>query len=248
MDVYITIDRGNTALKVALWNDAGTLLRNNVCFDSTATPQGQAQALLEPGQHIAGVAYCTVVASRRQADLAGLASLGVTVLDVTGESALPLRVCYSTVSTLGADRVAAACGALHYGGGRPVLVADVGTAVTYDFVDAQGCYLGGNIAPGISMRLHALHAHTSALPCVDPHGNTPVWGQSTDEALRSGTLRGVAAELEYYRRQTGTDAVTVLTGGSVPILAAARVLDFEYIHDPCLVHLGLYSILRYNEH
>lgn len=247
MDVYITIDRGNTALKAALWDASGKLLRNNVCFDGAATPQGQVQALLAPGQRIAGVAYCTVVTHRRAQDLAELATLGVAPLDVTGESHLPLRVCYNSVSTLGADRVAAACGALHYAAGRPVLVADIGTAVTYDFVDAAGCYLGGNIAPGISMRLQALHSHTCALPCVEPRGKAPVWGACTDEALRSGTLRGVAAELEYYRRHAGPEALTVLTGGSVPILAAARVIDFDYIHDPCLVHLGLYSILRHNE-
>lgn len=247
MEVYLTIDRGNTALKAALWSAEGTLLRNSVSFDGTGAAD-LARALLAEGERVAGIGYCTVVAEARSADLGGLsAALGVPAMNVDAAAAMPMRICYESTSTLGADRIAAAAGALDYAQGRPVLVADIGTAVTYDFVDGAGRYLGGNIAPGISMRLHALHAHTSALPSVDPRGYAPVWGTTTEQALRSGTLRGVAAELEYYRRQAGPGAVLVLTGGSVPILASAHVLDFEYIHDPCLVHRGLYSILRYNE-
>lgn len=247
MEVYLTIDRGNTALKTALWSANGDLLRNNVSFDGLPAAE-LARALLSDDEHIAGIAYCTVVASARTTDLDDLqAALGVPALNVDSSVGLPMRICYSSMATLGADRIAAAAGALCYVANRPVLVADIGTAVTYDFVDSEGRYLGGNIAPGISMRLHALHAHTSALPAVDPRGIAPVWGTTTEQALRSGTLRGVAAELEYYRRQAGHDAALVLTGGSVPILAAAHVLDFDYIHDPCLVHRGLYSILRYNE-
>ncbi len=246
MEVYLTIDRGNTAIKAAIWGPDGTLLRNNVSFDGTSAAD-LARALLAEGERIKSVGYCSVVSSARSADLEGLSALGATVLNVDGRTPLPMRICYTGVDTLGADRIAAAAGAMAYAAGRAVLVADIGTAVTYDFVDAAGRYLGGNIAPGISMRLHALHAHTSALPSVDPKGYAPVWGSTTEQALRSGTLRGVAAELEYYRRRAGEDAVLVLTGGSVPILAGAHVFDFEYIHDPCLVHRGLYSILRYNE-
>ncbi len=246
MDFYVTIDRGNTALKAALWSVDGSPVRKSVRFDSTAAA-ALAQSLVPCGGRIVAVAYCTVVSSARTGDLASLEAICRRVLDLTATVALPLQLCYGTPQTLGADRIAAAAGALTYACGRPVLVADIGTAVTYDFVDAGGRYLGGNIAPGISMRLSALHAHTSALPAIDVRGPAPMWGNTTEEALRSGTLRGVAAELEYWRRAAGDSAITVLTGGSVPILEQAVTLDFDYIHDPYLVLRGLYSILRYNE-
>lgn len=247
MELCLTIDRGNTALKAALWDGCGALVRHTVSFDPQATPADLAASLLPEGQCLKAAGYCTVVVERREADLLNLRSLGIPVLDLNAATPMPMQICYGTPATLGADRIAAAAGALHYAQGRPVLIADVGTAVTYDYVDAGGRYLGGNIAPGISMRLAALHSHTSALPEVEVRGAAPVWGGTTAEALRSGTLRGVAAELEYYRRHAGDRAVTVLTGGSTPILAEAGVLDFKYIFDPCLVHRGLYSILKYNE-
>lgn len=246
MELKLTVDRGNTAIKAALWSADGTLLRHTVNFDGVA-PDILARQLMAEGDCISSAAYCTVVGAMRGADLEAMASLGAPVLDVRADTRLPMQVAYGTPATLGADRIAAAAGALSYSCGRPVLVADIGTAVTYDYVDAAGRFVGGNIAPGISMRLKALHTYTSALPNVDANGATPQWGDTTAEALRSGALRGVAAELEYYRRAAGPDALTVLTGGSVPILAKAGILDFDYIFDPCLVHIGLYSILIHNE-
>lgn len=246
MELNLTIDRGNTALKVALWGRDNRMVRQTVSFDPAGAAD-LARSILEPGDTVAAAIYCSVVSAARGADMESLAAFCPRVIDLDCNTPMPLRLCYGTPETLGADRIAAAVGARDYAGGRPAMVADVGTAVTYDFVDAKGYYLGGNIAPGVSMRLAALHAHTSALPEVDTCGNTPLWGSSTEEALRSGALRGVAAELDYYRRAAGPDAVTVLTGGSSRLLAKAGIIDFDYIHDPYLVHRGLNCILRYNE-
>lgn len=246
MELNLTVDRGNTALKVALWDADGHLVANTVSFDG-AEPASLALSILEEGHSIRAAIYCTVVAPYREADLANLRTLCTSVTDLRYDTPTPLTIGYATPTTLGVDRLAAAVGALWFGKGKPMLVADVGTAVTYDFVDASGCYYGGNIAPGISMRLAALHDHTEALPVVDSHGNTPVWGSTTEEALRSGALRGVVAELEYYKQKAGNDALTVLTGGSGALLIKAGIINFDYIHDPCLVMRGLNSILRYNE-
>ncbi len=246
MELRLTIDRGNTALKVALWDTGGHLVCHSVrpAADDAAEA---ARALTHEGNTIASAIYCTVVASRRNADMASLQGLCTQLLDLTASTPMPLTLCYDTPATLGADRIAAAAGALGYACGHPALVADVGTAVTYDFVDADARYFGGNIAPGITMRLTALASHTAALPQVTADGPVPLWGTSTAAALRSGALRGVVAELEYYRHAAGPDAVTVLTGGSATLLANAGLINFDFIHDSCLVHRGLYSILRYNE-
>ena len=124
-------------------------------------------------------------------------------------------------------------------------MSDIGTAVTYDYVAPGGRYLGGNIAPGIDLRLRALAAFTDALPAVSVEGgDIPVWGRTTAEAMRSGAVRGVAAELAYYHAAAGKESIAVLTGGSAELLVNENILTFDYIHDPNLVHKGLFSIIK----
>lgn len=245
MDYFLTIDRGNTAIKAALWTSDGTIVSQCVGCDAMEV-EAMVHSLVGENEHLSAIAYCTVVNSARDADLGVLEALSVPVLEVTSRMEMPLTVGYGTPDTLGADRLAAAVGAMHYAESAPVLVADLGTAVTYDYVDAGGRFVGGNIAPGISMRLKALNAFTAALPQIDPRGNAPVWGTTTEEALRSGTLRGVAAELAYFRHAAGAEARTVLSGGSAKILIDAGLIDFDYIFDPGLVLRGLYIILKHN--
>jgi pantothenate kinase type III len=70
--------------------------------------------------------------------------------------------------TMGVDRVAVLYAAKRTFGRRcPVLTIDGGTAMTYAALDANGCIVGGGIAPGIKIRLQSLHDHTGALPLID---------------------------------------------------------------------------------
>ena len=178
MNIRLTVDRGNTALKVAIWDAGNQLIASAVDTDGLCAGE-LARTIIPEGHHDISAIYCSVVQDFRETDIESLHTLARHVLVLDDATPVPLQVCYSTPETLGSDRLAAAVGAVCHIPGRPLLVADVGTAVTYDFVDATGRYLGGNIAPGISMRLTALHAYTSALPAVSAEGSCPVWGNST---------------------------------------------------------------------
>ena len=96
-----------------------------------------------------------------------LAKLKCPVIRFNSNTPLPLEIGYRTPGTLGSDRLAAAVGAWNEAAGRNLLVIDAGSAITIDFVSKDGKYNGGNIAPGIKMRLRALHEYTSRLPMVD---------------------------------------------------------------------------------
>ncbi len=165
------------------------------------------------------------------------------------DTPIPIRVAYRTPSTLGADRVAAAVGAWSDFKGRPILVVDAGTAVTCDYVDPDGVYQGGNIAPGISMQLRALHEFTARLPLVPfpedmPRLCTSLMGRDTREAIALGVVQSVLAQIDYYRKRLPEGTVTVLGGGCGHHLAS--VCDFEATVDEHLVSKGLNRILLYN--
>lgn len=249
MQAKLTIDRGNTAIKAALWGDDGVLLDTAVCdaeYLAGELAETMARRHLPEGTLFDAIAWCTVVASEHADDEDSLKALASNVVELKASMPLPMEVQYLTPETLGTDRIAAALGAVELAGtGRPILVADIGTAVTYDFVAPGARYLGGNIAPGIGLRLRALAAFTDALPAVSVEGgDIPVWGRTTAEAMRSGAVRGLAAELAYYHAAAGDDAIAVITGGSADLLVNENILTFDYIHDPYLVHKGLYSIIK----
>ncbi|MDE6197121.1 MAG: type III pantothenate kinase [Muribaculaceae bacterium] len=249
MDLRLTIDRGNTALKAALWDCDGNILaaaKGDESLPAGELVQSLAKTAGAPSDTIVSAAvYCSVVDSDRADDLDSLRPLCRRLTDLSSATPMPLTIDYQTPATLGADRIAAALGALAMAGdNRPLLVSDIGTAVTYDFIDLGRVYRGGNIAPGIDLRLRALAAFTDALPAVSSDGGpTPIWGTTTAEAMRSGAVRGVAAELDYYHRSAGINTLAVLTGGSAELLIRLNLITFDYIHDPYLVHKGLYSII-----
>ncbi|NQX92732.1 MAG: type III pantothenate kinase [Flavobacteriales bacterium] len=133
-----------------------------------------------------------------------------------GSTPLPLENAYLTQLTLGPDRIANAAAASAIYPNKHVLIIDVGTCITYDFVHATDGFLGGSISPGIHLRIKAMNGYTDKLPLVEPVKNPPLVGESTEQALQSGAVNGIIAEtlgtIEFYRSQYPS-LLSVITGG-----------------------------------
>jgi type III pantothenate kinase len=157
---------------------------------------------------------------------------------------LPVFNAYSTPETLGKDRLANACGASALFPGEHVLVFDAGTCLKADLVTADRTYLGGSIAPGLTMRFKALHHYCPALPLISVSGESPLTGVSTETSIRSGVLNGMVAEItgllnSYREAYPGVRAV--LTGGDTPVLVNRLQKDIFAV--PGLTLHGLHAIL-----
>ena len=113
------------------------------------------------------------------------------VVVVDAFTPMPLKVDYDTPGTLGADRIAAALGAAELFPGEDCLIFDFGTAITVDLVTSDGIFIGGNISPGLSLRLSALHEHTGRLPLVSPAVPVRMYGRNTAEAISNGAVLGI---------------------------------------------------------
>lgn len=166
------------------------------------------------------------------------------VLRLTGLTPTPLRVDYATPHTLGADRLAAALGAVALQPGGDLLVVDVGTCVTCDFIEGGQRFVGGNISPGIQMRLRALHDYTEALPLIEADGRWPLLGSDTETAIRAGVLLGLQAEIATLAQRltkTHPDLQVWLAGGES--LRLHEALPCPLHTDPHLVARGLNSLL-----
>lgn len=244
MRLKLTIDRGNSAVKAAAWHGDEIIAADTFHSDYAQEIAGFARRNGKNGR-FDGAIYSSV--SGRSNDIIhSINKFCDNTIELSSQTSVPLTLDYRTPATLGCDRIAAAVGASVIAPGKWILVVDYGTAITYDLVSPDGHFVGGNIAPGIFMRLEALNHFTARLPLVETDGDTPLWGYDTETALRSGAITGVVAELDYYRRQLPAgDAATVITGGSADIIAGS--IAFDAVVEPNLVSIGLNRIIDYNE-
>lgn len=170
------------------------------------------------------------------------------VLTLTHTTPIPIKNSYKTPATLGLDRIAAVVGASYIYPNKDILVIDAGTAITYELINAEGCYLGGNISPGIQMRFKALNAFTDRLPLINKDGIIPIMGYDTETAIRSGVIKGVELEILGYIhliKNNYPDLLVFLTGGDE--FSFDTNLKSIIFADRFLVLKGLNRILNYND-
>lgn len=244
MKPNLCVDAGNTRLKAALVHPStGEVMEHFVAAENL----GGAASLQEfVASHPARAAILSAVTGERDALAAALGEAQVPFRILDGRLALPISNAYSSPDTLGADRVALACGAWAAHRGEDVLVVSAGTCITYNLVMRSGTFRGGSISPGFMMRLRAMHHFTDALPEVSISGDTRLLGYDTETSLRSGAVIGAAAEVDGMVAQFAaqyTGLKIILTGGDAPLLL--QHVRTPLPHDPNLLFKGLNAILNY---
>lgn len=242
---FLAVDQGNTLLKLTLF-EGGEV--KEVCRFSSQAIEDVFSAV-ERWHPDCGV-FCSVgKIDPRMVESLRIALEG-KLLILSRSTKLPIKIDYSTPSTLGLDRIALAVGAAMSYKGEPLAVVDAGTAVTLDVVDADTTFRGGRIAPGIRLRFEALHSHTSALPMVDAEGMLPIIGDSTATSIRSGVVLGLSDEItetfRQYKKLFGCKRL-VMTGGDAEMLADCIKSRIPVDHEPDLMAQGLLYIYNYNE-
>lgn len=229
----LTLDIGNTMVKWAL-------------FDGGRLTQSGRQATLEGLPH----AERAMVCASGRADEAALAALAEEVHVLSSETPLPIGLDYETPNTLGADRVAAACGARSLCEDKACVVVDAGTCITIDYVDAAGVYRGGAILPGMEMKFHALHTFTAKLPLLLDVGaeEAPLTGRSTRASMAAGVMSATRFEVEGFvarYRMLSPGCEVLLTGGDAERLWGRGLLEAAPCRiEPYLVLMGLNEILN----
>ncbi len=149
--------------------------------------------------------------------------------------------------TIGADRLALVCAAVHFFPQKNNLVIGLGSCITYNFVNQYGQFLGGGISPGMDMRFRSMHELTAKLPLVEADWNFPLIGYDTKTNLQSGVINGMAAEIDgiidMYKSKYRNFNV-VLTGGNSAYFASQ--LKNRIFADQNFLFKGLYALSELN--
>ena len=237
----LVIDIGNTAAKLAVF-DGKRLIEvirdSNHSLDSLAILHHKYP--LTKGIIASVISLSNTI--RKQ-----LSTLNIPILEMNSLTRIPIINRYQTPQSLGMDRLAAVVGANYLQPEKNLLVIDAGTAVTYEFIDKNGQYWGGNISPGIYTRFKALSAYCDQLPLIKKDGDMPEFGYSTETAIRTGVIKGMELEITSYiqlMQKKHPDLLVFLTGGdNFSFDTSLKNIIFA---DRFLVLKGLNRILNYN--
>ena len=163
---------------------------------------------------------------------------------------------YTAPAQLGSDRWASLIGAHSLFPGEHLLIATLGTATTLEALRADGYFAGGLIAPGWTLMMHTLGAHTAQLPtltdCTAQHvidtrrttNRHALFARDTPDAIATGCLTAQIGLLENTWRNLSAawDAPVrlVLSGGAAASIAPA--LKVPHTRYDTLVLAGLARI------
>ena len=239
----LIVDIGNTCVKLVCFDDGEVIEEKRVDGnDVEALSRFCSKYPFSKG-------IVSSVSSVSDSFMEKLKGLPFRVLEFeSGVTPVPVSIGYNTPLTLGTDRLAAVVGANDCSPGKDILVIDIGTCVTYDLISSSAEHLGGNISPGPTMRLKALHEYTSRLPLVERRGEAPLVGYSTETAIRSGVLHGIEYEINGYIHRFLTKyphLFVYLTGGvQLDLHFSEKITIFA---DRFIVPKGLNRILEYND-
>lgn len=142
-----------------------------------------------------------------------------------------LNICYDNPKEVGADRIVNAVGALEKYGG-PLIVIDIGTAITFCVISEKRQYLGGLILPGIGISADALFMRTSKLPKIEIVEAPKVIAKTTVTSMQSGLyfgfsgmIDGIIESILKESKKKAQDVNIVATGGFATMLVSRSKYD-----------------------
>ena len=215
--MHLVIDVGNTQIKIAVFEQ-------NKQVEYLTANQNELLSTIKALKIKYPNIQKAIVASVGTIENSILSSLknSIEIQYLTKECKFPFINTYSTPNTLGIDRMVLAAGAVLEYPNQNRLVIDIGTCITYDFIDENNNYLGGAISPGIRLRYESMNQKTAKLPSLTKKKPLHFIGNSTESCMHSGVVNGIALEIdgfiELYKAQY-TNFITILTGGDSGFLA-----------------------------
>ena len=115
---------------------------------------------------------------------------------------------------IGSDRLANAISVMTKN--KNFIVVDFGTATTFDVIKKNN-YLGGVIAPGVTLSLENLIKKASLIPNIKLHKSKSIIGKNTEQAVLSGFFWGynglINGIISKIKKKTNQKYKIIFTGG-----------------------------------
>ena len=235
----IAIDVGNSRISCGLFIDRELKeLKHHLIANGPSASESIVQ--MAQATQTDKIAMCSVVPSVSKTMLEHFKQQDLDLFQVTAQNQ---TVISDTYTTMGADRVANAAGALKIYGKKDVaVVIDFGTATTLTAVDPQGKFLGGMITLGLGQTFAALYSATEQLPDIhwDADADLPEpLATDTHAAIAGGCILGHLGLLEFWvravKQKLNRNCTVIATGGYANMIAP-RSDVFDHIDANLTIH------------
>ena len=253
--MLLALDIGNTSISVGVFQGDKLKATWRIATDTARMPDEYGLLLsqllplrgISPAE-ITAVALCSVVPPLTPSFVeVSEAYFGSTPMVVGSGTKTGIRVMYDNPRDVGADRIVDAAAALSLYGG-PAIIVDFGTATVFDAVSQAGEYLGGALAPGVSVAADSLFHSTSQLRRVELVKPPTAIGKNTVHAMQSGLVLGysemVKGMVARFDDELGGGAKVIATGGLASVIE--KEVDVFDAVDPNLTLTGLRLIHEMN--
>ncbi|SFA51311.1 pantothenate kinase [Anoxybacillus pushchinoensis] len=159
-----------------------------------------------------------------------------------------LNIKYDNPKEVGADRIVNAVAGIHLYG-APLIIVDFGTATTYCYINEHKQYMGGAIAPGVTISTEALYSRAAKLPRIEIARPDDIIGKNTVSAMQAGILYGYVGQVEgivaRMKEKSAVPPKVIATGGLASLIAhESNAID---IVDPFLTLKGLQLLYERNK-
>jgi len=218
--MLLAIDIGNTTIGFALIHKGriGAVVKVDTA-SSVVTIKAAVEKIFK-NRTISRAVICSVV-PKVQKSLEAILSKVVAV-DVIGRDIIvPIKNRYKNPKQVGQDRLVGAYGAMKIYG-KPLIVVDLGTAITFDVISLKGEYLGGAIVPGIRLSAESLFLKTALLPKIEIQTPKHIIGKTTQESMLSGLFYGYGSLcrglIDLISQQMKIKPKVVMTGGHTRLM------------------------------
>jgi len=228
----IALAVGNTRSRIGLFK--GTELDGSSVHDAVDAAGIAAAALAlsdrAEGDDNPAVVIATVNPEMTDAIEAELKKSGLRAMRFGRDLPIPFvhSLDESGEKTVGQDRLMCAAGAFAIVK-QACVVVDLGTAMTVDFVDGEGVFHGGAIAPGLNLMLGSLAEGTSALPSIEYERPGAIFGKNTPDAMRLGVTAMAQGAVRYlaerYADYYEAYPRIVATGGDMGLLEDDELVE-----------------------
>ncbi|MBI3794838.1 MAG: type III pantothenate kinase [Nitrospinae bacterium] len=254
-DKLLAIDIGNTNTVAGVFD--GNKIIGRFRYQTNLMETGdevslKITAMLREGgidrKEIGSVIICSVVPAVTSAYAAiSEKTFGATPVVVGCHNKNCIPILSDNPKEVGADRIANTVGGFMLYGG-PLIVVDLGTAITFDAVSAKGEYLGGVIAPGIDASMTSLFNKAAQLPQIRLEKPASVIGKNTIASMQSGAVYGFSGMIDSVatkmRGEMEGNPKIIATGGQSEWLKSlSQTIE---IVEPDLTLMGIAEIYRRN--
>ncbi|MFH1856578.1 MAG: type III pantothenate kinase [Candidatus Omnitrophota bacterium] len=253
--MLLCADIGNTNITIGIFDKEKLLLRFEIPTRFTQDRKKLYRALAKSlnkkpiKKTLKESIICSVVprAGKTFKDIL-LKEFNLNCLEVGKNFKVPIKNCYLNPAKVGQDRLVNAVAAVKLYG-KPAIVIDFGTCVTFDCISQKGEYLGGLIMPGIGITLDALYEKTALLPKIKMYKPHELIGRTTKESIASGLYNGFLGAsnfiIEKTKKKLGKKTLVIATGGNALFFKTAGKFINQLNLD--LTLQGLYIIYNENQ-